>query len=329
MLDNPFRSPGAWYKANLHAHTTASDGDLPPEECAEFYRRAGYDLLAFTDHWNVVDFPSARPDFLTLPGAEYNVGRAAQGTRYHIVGLNVRARGKLPPRPEVGAQEMIDALRAEGGAAFLAHPYWSGLMASGFLPLQGCFAVEVYNTGCDIEILRGYSMTQWDDLLTLGGSCGGLAVDDGHRHRFDHGRAWTMIRAEELSIPAIMEALGRGRYYASTGPEFLDLQVGEDRVLVTTSPVVSIALVSAPETGGRVQAAEGETLTEAEFPLPQGGYGRVEITDARGRSAWSNPFAGKRKPPGAAMRPAKRNRSPREADSGVCFTNRPTAVYRV
>jgi hypothetical protein len=289
-LENPFACPGAWYRANLHAHTTDSDGDIAPADGAELYRRAGYDILAITDHWHVTELTSAREDFLILPGAEFNVGSPAQGTSYHIVGLNLSARGTLPRTPEVGAQETIDAIRAQGGEAFLAHPYWSGLMAPDITPLRDYFAVEVYNTGCDIEILRGYSMVHWDDLLTLGHPCGAVAVDDGHRQAVDHGLAWTMIRAEELTTPAVMEALRRGRYYSSIGPELREVRITEGRVQVATSPVTSIALVSTPGRGDRRQAPAGETLTEAEFAAPSARYCRVEISDAQGRTAWSNPL---------------------------------------
>lgn len=289
MSDNPFTSPGRWYRANLHAHTTNSDGDLSPEECAAFYGRAGYDVLAITDHWCVSEVAPGPAFPLLIPGVELDGGRPAQRTSYHIVGLNVRARGKIA-RPEgATAQQLVDMIRESGGDAFVAHPYWSGLMASDILDLEGCFAVEVYNTGCDLEILRGYSSVHWDDLLTLGGNPGALAVDDGHHHRVDHGLAWTMIRAEELSVEAVLEALRRGHYYASTGPEIHDLQIADNRLRVTTSPVASIALVSIPARGGRQFAPKGESLTEAEFPLPQARYCRVEITDQRGKMAWSNP----------------------------------------
>ena len=305
MFDNPFTSPGQWYRANLHAHTTNSDGDLSPEDCAEFYRRAGYDILALTDHWCVSEVTGARPLWggvahpngvaepqavpLLVPGVELDGGRSAQGTSYHIVGLNLHTRGRMARREGATAQQLVDMIRDDVGDAFLAHPYWSGLMASDMMRLEGCFAVEVYNTGCDLEILRGYSAVQWDDLLTLGHNFGAVAVDDGHHHAMDHGLAWTMIRAEELSVEAVMEALRRGRYYASTGPEIRDLKVAGGRIHITTSPVVSIALVSAPTLGGRVFAPEGERLTEAEFPLPEARYCRVEIADGNGKTAWSNP----------------------------------------
>lgn len=38
------------YKANLHTHTTASDGDETVSDFVEAYYRAGYDILALTDH---------------------------------------------------------------------------------------------------------------------------------------------------------------------------------------------------------------------------------------------------------------------------------------
>lgn len=38
------------YKANLHAHTTASDGDVTLSDMVQAYYDAGYDILAITDH---------------------------------------------------------------------------------------------------------------------------------------------------------------------------------------------------------------------------------------------------------------------------------------
>ena len=290
MFENPFQCPGDWYRANLHAHTTNSDGDLSPADCAEFYRRAGYHILALTDHWYVSDLPDRRDDFLVIPGAELDGGRSMQGTGYHIVGLNMRMRGRVERRPGASTQDVITLIREDGGEALIAHPYWSGLMAPDIAGLQGCFAVEVYNTGCDLEILRGFSMTQWDDLLTLGHDFGAVAVDDGHHSKVDHGLAWTMIRAEALSVDAVMDALRRGRYYSSIGPEITDLRIADGRLRATTSPVRSIALVSTPGRGGRAFARDGRNITRAEFSLPTARYCRIEAIDRSGKVAWSNPL---------------------------------------
>lgn len=289
-MENPFRSPGVWYKANLHAHTTASDGDLTPEDAADFYCRAGYHILAITDHHQITDITVEHPGFLLLPGIELDGGRSPHGKLYHIVGVGLRARGELAAPPDATGQAVVNMIRERAGLAFIAHPYWTGLLMDDITALPDCFAIEVYNTGCDLEILRGFSSVHWDDLLTAGYAFGGLAVDDGHAHACDHGGAWTMIRAEELSQEAILDALVRGRYYASTGPEIHDVSVIDGVVKVTTSPVTSIALVSTPARGGRRRAVPGTMLTSAELPVPETSYCRIEVMDDRGKIAWSNPF---------------------------------------
>ena len=290
MFENPFTSPGHWYRANLHAHTTMSDGDLSPEESADFYEQAGYRVLAITDHGHVTEVERAERGLLLLPGVELGGDSSRQGTMYHVVGLGLDSRGPVRVTRGATVQDLVNVLREAGGIAFLAHPYWSGLTADDVFGVEGCFALEVYNTGCDLEILRGYSMVHWDDLLTLGRDYGGLAVDDGHRGAVDHGLGWTMIRAEELTAEAVRDALLRGRYYASTGPEIRGLSVEEGRIEVKTSPVVSIAMVSRPERGARRRAKAGGTITSAEFTLPSARYCRIEATDATGRTAWSNPL---------------------------------------
>ena len=40
-----FPEEGAFYKANLHSHTTISDGRLSPREMRDLYRDHGYSIL--------------------------------------------------------------------------------------------------------------------------------------------------------------------------------------------------------------------------------------------------------------------------------------------
>ena len=62
-----------YYKANLHSHSTLSDGGITPAEMRAAYKAKGYSVLAVTDH-NVFiphnDLTEA--DFLMLNGIEYN-----------------------------------------------------------------------------------------------------------------------------------------------------------------------------------------------------------------------------------------------------------------
>ena len=46
---------GNFYRANLHCHSTLSDGKLTPEELKEIYKSAGYSVLAYSDHNVLID----------------------------------------------------------------------------------------------------------------------------------------------------------------------------------------------------------------------------------------------------------------------------------
>ena len=39
------------FKSSLHIHSTVSDGSFSPDEVIKLYAEAGYDVLAFTDHY--------------------------------------------------------------------------------------------------------------------------------------------------------------------------------------------------------------------------------------------------------------------------------------
>jgi hypothetical protein len=66
-------------------------------------------------------------------------------------------------------------------------------------------------------------------------------------------------------------------------------------VTLQCSPVQFARLVGPGSLGQRTGSFDGETLTEAAFKIPQHwAYVYLEIEDAQGRRAWSNPlFMGK------------------------------------
>lgn len=62
------------YKANLHCHTTDSDGRFSPEEVCKHYKDHGYSILAITDHMFMRDRSSLTTnDFVCLSGFENNI----------------------------------------------------------------------------------------------------------------------------------------------------------------------------------------------------------------------------------------------------------------
>ena len=63
-----------WYRANLHCHTKHSDGFWPPERVKAEYKKAGYSVVAFTDHNVLVPHNDLTDDrFLALTSTELDV----------------------------------------------------------------------------------------------------------------------------------------------------------------------------------------------------------------------------------------------------------------
>ena len=57
--------------AELHAHTTWSDGSLELNELVDLYGRAGFDVLGVTDHVVRTDDPWPSDDALGVSRAQY------------------------------------------------------------------------------------------------------------------------------------------------------------------------------------------------------------------------------------------------------------------
>lgn len=72
-ISNPYETVNwdTWgaYKANLHTHSTVSDGNVDFRDMIEAYYSAGYDILAMTDHGTVNYGWDQKPDVDALIGA--------------------------------------------------------------------------------------------------------------------------------------------------------------------------------------------------------------------------------------------------------------------
>ncbi|MBQ5883702.1 MAG: hypothetical protein IIW72_04155, partial [Clostridia bacterium] len=63
-----------YYKANMHCHSTFSDGTLSPYELKELYKNNGYQILSITDHEHLNSHSYLDDEeFLTITGAEYAI----------------------------------------------------------------------------------------------------------------------------------------------------------------------------------------------------------------------------------------------------------------
>lgn len=278
-------------KVNLHQHTTCSDGRKTPQEAADIYRRAGYDLIAITDHW-VYRESGEINGLRTLGGAEFNIGGAdgAKGV-YHLLALGC---SRIPtPSPDQPAQQIIDHINACGGMAVLAHPAWSLNTVQQAEALRGVGATEIYNTVSDVhESSRPYSGDFVDTCACRGIYYPLLATDDTHRYDgMDETKSWIMLAcAPDASDQEILQAIRDRRFYATQGPE-IHLEVQDGEVVVRTSPVSRIAIFT-NSVWTKGHGHRGDGLTEARCALqPFETFVRAEATDAQGRKAWSNVIA--------------------------------------
>jgi len=306
MVD-PWSASGRWLRCALHAHTTSSDGELSPAGLAAHYARAGYDVLAITDHWARTDADPV-DGLLVLPSVELNCV-LPEGRDGHVLGLGVAC--EQAELTALGAEyadlaRTADWIEAHGGVAYLAHPYWTGVIP-GLLDLPGNVAgIEVYNAGCELEVGRGLSSVHWDELLEAGRLCPAIATDDSHHPGFDSDHAWTWVRAAERSAAAVLDALSTGSFYSSCGPEIHRVHRDDDAVEVLCSPCRAVTLVCGRTKGAAVNAGrlgyrhggtvtatdDAGLVTAARLELPAGArHARVEVTDDRGRKAWANPLA--------------------------------------
>lgn len=284
-----FTRPGAWYRGNLHCHSTASDGARSPDEVAAYYRAQGYHFVALSDHRKVTDISAhAAEDFLPVKALEFDGHDATVGP-YHL--LAVGLHHMTLQKPGLSLAERIHVTLEDGGLCIFAHPYWLGTCATDLLGLQGCFGLEVYNASCQIEVAKGYAMQCWDDALQRGQRFYGFATDDAHWTQPDYGLGWIMVKAPRLDESALLDAMRRGHFYSSTGPEieYLGLERGVARV--RCSPVDAIHFIAQTTHGRRVVAPSGEAITEARYTLTgQERYLRVECVRREGTRAWSNPI---------------------------------------
>jgi hypothetical protein len=184
--------------------------------------------------------------FLLVAGEEVTQYLERRGAHVNVLNL----AEEIPPR---SGSTLVDIVRADLAAvqaqerrtgrdlvAVLNHPnfLWSQT-GEDLLALPELRFFEVYN-GHPLVHSHGDSLhagteRMWDIVLTHrfargGAPLYGVATDDTHDyHRAapdqrNLGRGWIVVRADTLAAPALMAAMERGDFYASTGVELADVR---------------------------------------------------------------------------------------------------------
>jgi hypothetical protein len=124
----------------------------------------------------------------------------------------------------------------------------------------------------------------------------GIAVDDAHVFKrpgdptvAGPGRGWVMVRAPRLEASALLDALERGDFYASTGVELADYQATAHGIDISVKPHPSSKYrVQFIGRGGKVLKEATSTTASYSF---QGGesYVRAKVIESNGWIAWTQP----------------------------------------
>ena len=294
---------GKFYKANMHTHTTISDGKLTPEEMKELYKSHGYSILAYTDHQIMIPHPELLDDeFLPINSYELAINQPNKSgwpysKTYHInfyaPAVDTPTTGTFCPNTlwlehskayitdEMRAagmeshtystefvQKLIDIATDEGFLVCYNHPMWSLQDHSDYSGLKGLWGVEWYNTGCE---RGGYcdSMQPITELLREGNRMVyPIAADDSHSAGGAFG-GFVQVKAKELTYPTVFEALKNGDFYSSSGPEIYDLYIEDGKVHAKCSPVKVVFLNTDRRYVTRKNAPKGELLTEVELDISE------------------------------------------------------------
>ncbi len=301
---------GSFYKANMHCHSTLSDGRLTPETLKAEYMKRGYSIIAFSDHENFYTHNDlCDEDFLAINSYEVDIsdwavddGHFRRCYHFNCFALTNKDNSAVLPKPVYGDIEGINSFVKElNGGGFLVcynHPYWSLQNMDDYRELEGLFAMEIFNfSAYNGDGVDGNQTQVYDTMLRLGKRLYCIASDDNHDAKpFGHPLndsfgGFIMVKAVNLDYDTVMKAIKNGEFYASAGPAINELYAEENIVKIKCSPAVRIIMSTAGRRCGVVNAPEGETITEAEFEInPTDKYIRLEVTDERGKRANSRAY---------------------------------------
>jgi hypothetical protein len=318
-----------WFKGNTHAHSLNSDGDVPVDAVVRWYREHGYHFTFITDHEYFTDvaplnalFAGANR-FLVIAGQEVTQRIADSAHTGGVRQAHVNALGASRLVPTIGEKNIAKgltiaqtyarngaAIRAAGGLLQVNHPnfIWSVPLAD-MMDLPDSTLFEVWNGHPIVYNQGGIDSTgqemlsteaRWDSVLSRGKLLFGVADDDSHSYKVEHaenpdmarpGRAWVWVRADTLTADAILRALHRGDFYASTGILLKDLQIDPVQYALEIVPAGDRRyLTEFIGRGGRV-LARSTTLRPAYRIVGGEGYVRARISDSSGRMAWTQPLS--------------------------------------
>ena len=309
---------GNFYKANLHCHTTISDGRMTPEQVKEYYSKNGYSIVAFTDHNKFIYHQELKDDnFLPIGGfeADFHVyNKEGVSTRFRTCHLNFYAKNpekaNFLPEPKIYnvsvINDYIKNMVENGWICNLNHPAWSLQPTEEVLAINNITAMEVYNHSCETAYGCGNTINFYFSYLASGKKAFAVATDDNHcalassdmpNKNEDTLGGFIQISMPSLSYENFIDAYQNGRFYASTGVEINELYIDEetDELVISCSPACVIATRGLRYYNSPKVTSHDNLLTHARIPMSKireihPTFFRVEIFTTDGKRAYSQPY---------------------------------------
>ncbi|MEG2583367.1 MAG: CehA/McbA family metallohydrolase [Oscillospiraceae bacterium] len=300
---------GKFYKANLHTHTTISDGRWSPEKKKENFKKAGYSIVAFTDHDKYINHEELNDEnFVAIAAFEAGINQNISGLDWNDVKtyhLNIYAKDpknfKVLPKVEHKHDDInyindyIKKANENGGLVCYNHPGWSLQTREEFTKLEGLFAMEIYNNGCELEDGNGYASQAYNEMLRNGQKIYCVATDDDH-NAFDITSAdndsfggYIMVNLNKLDYKNTIEALENGEFYSSTGAEFKNIYIENNILKVENSPCNRVFIIT--DNRKSYRKLSHDEFTKCEFELTgKEKFIRVVAVNKNGGRAMSNAY---------------------------------------
>lgn len=195
-------------RADLHMHTTFSDGWPSPRELVDHVRATGLDLIAVTDHDTIEGAMRAADYAASRSRVEVVVGEEVSSRDGHIVGLFLERR----IRPGMSAAATVNAIHDQGGLAIAVHPFWRTQRRTRGGPVHGVgwLAAELDFDAIEVENATPgfYFFNQLARRLNLG--LGRAEVGGSDAHIVDAvGRAYTKFPGR--TAQALRDAIEKGK----------------------------------------------------------------------------------------------------------------------
>lgn len=207
---------GKFYKANLHCHSTISDGKLTPEEIKALYSKLGYSIVAYTDHNVMIPQDELTDDeFLALHGVELDIseaGKTWEKTRCaHFTMIALDQRNLVQPcwhrskyvwgnalkykdrvlynhseqdfERHYSAECINGIIKRFSDSGFFVtynHPTWSLQRYNEYIEYTGIHAFEIMNGDTSKGGFDDYNPRVYDDFLSAGKMIYCIGADDNH-----------------------------------------------------------------------------------------------------------------------------------------------------